>query len=59
MLKFAQDFRTCRKVLFARYFASTHDNSQAFDEDESEEPCGSCDNVSSRFASLRCFAELM
>lgn len=45
MLSFALDYRTCRKVLFARYFASTYDDSRAFDDDEGEEPCGSCDNV--------------
>ncbi|GAA5873510.1 hypothetical protein JCM16303_001150 [Sporobolomyces ruberrimus] len=44
MLKFALDHKTCRKVLFARYFASTYDDSKAFDEEEGEEPCGSCDN---------------
>ncbi|GAA5894862.1 RecQ family ATP-dependent DNA helicase [Sporobolomyces salmoneus] len=44
MLQFAQDYKTCRKVLFARYFASTYDDSKAFDDDEGEEPCESCDN---------------
>ncbi|GAA5960439.1 hypothetical protein JCM3765_007514 [Sporobolomyces pararoseus] len=44
MLQFAQDFRTCRKVLFNRYFASTYDDSKAFDDEEGEQPCESCDN---------------
>ncbi|GAA5924221.1 RecQ family ATP-dependent DNA helicase [Sporobolomyces koalae] len=44
MLQFAQDLKSCRKVLFARYFASTYDDSRAFDDAEGEEPCGSCDN---------------
>ncbi|GAA6062989.1 hypothetical protein JCM10212_004971 [Sporobolomyces blumeae] len=46
MLKFAQDFTTCRKILFARYFASTYDDSGAFALDEGEDPCGTCDNCS-------------
>ncbi|GAA5957859.1 hypothetical protein JCM21900_001289 [Sporobolomyces salmonicolor] len=43
VVAFAEDYRTCRKVLFARYFASTYDNDTAFDEN-GDDPCGVCDN---------------
>ncbi|GAA5996911.1 RecQ family ATP-dependent DNA helicase [Rhodotorula paludigena] len=45
VIRFAEDKSTCRKVLFARYFATTYDAGTAFEEgDDAESPCGQCDN---------------
>jgi len=47
VIQFAEDKKTCRKVLFARYFESTYDAGTAFDADDEDgdAPCGQCDNV--------------
>ncbi|GAA5873316.1 hypothetical protein JCM3774_005939 [Rhodotorula dairenensis] len=44
VVRFAEDKRTCRKVLFARYFANAYDSSQAYDANDADMPCGTCDN---------------
>ncbi|KPV77044.1 uncharacterized protein RHOBADRAFT_34512, partial [Rhodotorula graminis WP1] len=46
VIEYAEDKKTCRKVLFARYFASTYDAGTAFDADDEDgdAPCGQCDN---------------
>lgn len=44
VVRFAEDKRTCRKILFARYFANAYDSSQSYDADEANTPCGHCDN---------------
>lgn len=47
MISYGEDLKTCRKIAFARYFTSTHENKNAFEEgSEVDEPCGHCDNVS-------------
>ncbi|GAA5863357.1 hypothetical protein JCM1840_007500 [Sporobolomyces johnsonii] len=43
VVAFAEDYRTCRKILFARYFSSTYDSGAAFDAN-GDDPCGVCDN---------------
>lgn len=45
MLKFCEDLRSCRKLLFRDYFASSEASSAAFESTDSSEPCGHCDNV--------------
>jgi hypothetical protein len=55
MVSFAEDLRTCRKILFARSFATTHSSNTAFDAGKNvDEPCGHCDNV--RASLLRPFS---
>ncbi|GAA5855364.1 hypothetical protein JCM9279_001698 [Rhodotorula babjevae] len=46
VIEFAEDKKTCRKVLFARYFESTYDAGTAFDaaDEDGDAPCGQCDN---------------
>ncbi|GAA5898656.1 hypothetical protein JCM8208_004725 [Rhodotorula glutinis] len=46
VIQFAEDKKTCRKVLFARYFETTYDAGTAFDADDEDgdAPCGQCDN---------------
>ncbi|GAA6054988.1 hypothetical protein JCM3770_000480 [Rhodotorula araucariae] len=46
VIRFAEDKKTCRKILFARYFQSTYDTGTAFDaaDDDGDDPCGQCDN---------------
>lgn len=47
VIRFAEDKKTCRKVLFARYFESTYDAGTTFDasDEDGDAPCGHCDNV--------------
>lgn len=52
VVRFAEDKRTCRKILFARYFANAYDSSQSYDADEADTPCGHCDNVSEMIAEM-------
>ncbi|GAA5974110.1 hypothetical protein JCM11641_003441 [Rhodosporidiobolus odoratus] len=44
VVRFAEDKKTCRKVLFSRYFTSAYDSGKAFDAEGGEAPCGTCDN---------------
>lgn len=53
MLAFAEDLETCRKLLFARYFATTSSKGAFEQGDASDEPCGHCDNVCSYVPSYR------
>lgn len=52
VVRFAEDKRTCRKILFAGYFANAYDSSQSYDADEADTPCGHCDNVSEMIAEM-------
>lgn len=45
VVRFAEDKKTCRKILFGRYFRNAYDSSVNTEED-SDKPCGHCDNVS-------------
>ncbi|GAA5918772.1 hypothetical protein JCM6882_006807 [Rhodosporidiobolus microsporus] len=44
VVRFAEDKRTCRKILFSRYFTTAYDSGKAFDAEGGEQPCGHCDN---------------
>ncbi|KAL7344284.1 P-loop containing nucleoside triphosphate hydrolase protein [Rhodotorula toruloides] len=43
VVRFAEDKKTCRKILFGRYFRNSYDSSVNTGED-SDKPCGHCDN---------------
>ncbi|GAA5826159.1 hypothetical protein JCM11251_007187 [Rhodosporidiobolus azoricus] len=44
VVRFAEDKKTCRKILFSRYFTTAYDSGKAFDAENGEAPCGHCDN---------------
>ncbi|GAA5850770.1 hypothetical protein JCM8547_009085 [Rhodosporidiobolus lusitaniae] len=44
VVRFAEDKKTCRKLLFHRYFSAAYDRAKAFDAQDGDTPCGHCDN---------------
>lgn len=45
MIKYAEDYKTCRKILFENYFAlDSNNNEGVVNEITPDKACGNCDN---------------